>query len=110
MQFWSAPLSIRAIALIEKSSTTKLTMEYHFWKVILDMVYKNWVCGISVSGITEDWKSGGGGRSALRDSIIAIFASISRSFDLRERTSVLRKRTCPLSSLISVCSCFIVTG
>ena len=29
-QFWSAPLSMRASVLIEKSLTTSLTTEYHF--------------------------------------------------------------------------------
>ena len=36
MQFVSAPLSISAIKSFEKSSTTSVTFENQFWKVIVD--------------------------------------------------------------------------
>ena len=51
MQFIFAPLSLSASVLTEISSTTSVTMEYHFWKLILEIALKNCVVWISTSEI-----------------------------------------------------------
>ena len=109
IQFWFAPLSMKATVLIEKSLTTSLTTEYHFWNVTFKIVCKNWVSETSMSWIPEMlWERLGVEGPALRDSSNESFVSISRSLVLRKVTSVLRSWTWDLRSLIFVCNCLVV--
>ena len=42
-----------ATVFVEKSSAVRVTIENHFWNVIFDIVCKNCLVGISVSGMFD---------------------------------------------------------
>jgi len=110
IQFWWAPLSTRATMLIEKSLTTSLLIEYHFWNVTCEIVCRNWFSGISVSGTFEISKS----RFEVLEELASLLsrmeslASVSKSLVLRLTISVLSRRAWALRLLTSTCSYLVV--
>ena len=103
IQFTSAPLSMSATVLVEKSSTAKITIENHFWNVTLDMVCRNFLVGIFDSCIPVISTGIVFGISVFGvwDWIMASLASTVKSVVLRLRTSVLRYLILVFNWLIS---------
>ena len=105
-----APLSMSATVLVEKSSTVNVTIENHFWNVILEIVCKNCFVGISVSRIFEISRGIVGGISNFCGCICrsANLASSVKSFVLRVGTSFFKYLTSVFNWLISYCNSFVV--
>ena len=110
MQLTLAPLSISATVFVEKSSTIRVTMENHFWKVIFDIVCINCFVGISVSeilvisiGIVGEISICCGGVCNNANLALSV-----RSFVLRLMTSFFKYLTYVFNWLISYCKSFVV--
>ena len=110
MQLTSAPLSISATVFVEKSSTMRVTIENHFWKVILDIVWINCCVGISVSDICEISIGNEVGISFGCRGVCnkANLASKVKSFVLRLSISFFKYLTLFFIWFISCCKSFVV--
>ena len=111
MQFWLAPLSMRATAFVEKPLTAILIIEYHFWIVTWEIVWRNYSWETSFSGMSSIFWKLSGIREELRIcvSMMESFVWGSRSFALRLTISYLRFGTWAFSSLTSIWMSFIVS-
>ena len=110
MQLTSAPLSISATVFVEKSSTMRVTMENHFWKVIFDIVWISCWVEISVSDIWEISTGIKGGISFCCGGVCnkANLASNVKSLVLRLSTSFFKDFTSFFNWFISCCKSFVV--
>ena len=103
IQLRSVPLSIGAMELTEKSSIVNVTIEYPFWKVVFEIVCRNWVVCISASEIPKISPGTEVGISGFEVWVWsnASLALIVKSVVLRFKTSVLRYLTSVFNWLIS---------
>jgi len=111
MQFWSAPLLMRATTFVEKSLTTKMIIEYHFCNVTWEIVWRNCSWETSFSGMSVIfckllgiWEQLG-----ICVSWMKSFVRSSRSVTLRLVISYLRSQTWASSSLTSSWMSFVVS-
>ena len=110
IQLTSAPLSMSATKSAEKSSTIRVTIENHFWNVILDIDCINCFVGTFVSNICEISIGIVGGISICWGGfcIKANFASRVKSFVFKFITSFFKNLTSVFNWLISCCNSFVV--